>query len=207
MKGLIAKEYLFLPNKISTVGKFSLMIFFINFILIAFNLTDVLMLVPFFTYLSVVGPFSIDEKSNWNLYGITLPTLRKGIVVSKYATIIIRELACFVSAVIFYPLFCFILNRSFDMEIFFIIFLTPIFFLYFVSFGFPFLFKMENFMVGNLINTYGGLILAVIPLILLLFIKGTLGVLFVFPIAIFLTVLFLFLSYKISLKWFQQREF
>lgn len=99
MKGLIIKDLLFLKNNMKTF-----LIILLAFAIIAIsseNYSFMIYTIPFFLVMMTISTFNYDEFNNWNSYCLTLPISRKKIVQSKYLfTIFLAIIGIILSALI-----------------------------------------------------------------------------------------------------------
>lgn len=81
MKGLIVKDLLFLKGNLKTV-----IILFIAFICMSFSMKGMgfAFYLPFIAIMMCTSTFSYDEYNKWDIYSTSLPISRKKIVKAKY---------------------------------------------------------------------------------------------------------------------------
>lgn len=97
MKGFILKDIYLIKGNIKT-----LLILFIAFAIMTFNNIDFLtVFLPFLCIMICISTFGYDEFNHWDAYALTLPNGRKNVVKSKYvSTIIMIIISMLISAII-----------------------------------------------------------------------------------------------------------
>jgi len=85
MLGLIKKDFLLIK-----ANSKSMVIIFIVYLMLAFQgIFDVTFIVPLIGVMLFISTFSYDDFNNWNSYAVTLPNGRKNVVRAKYIASII----------------------------------------------------------------------------------------------------------------------
>ncbi len=85
MLGLIKKDFLLIK-----ANSKSMAIIFVIYLMLAFQGTfDVTFIVPLIGIMLFISTFSYDDFNNWNSYAVTLPDGRKNVVRAKYIASII----------------------------------------------------------------------------------------------------------------------
>lgn len=88
MKGLILKDILIIKNNIRFLLISILLYLFIGYS----NNADVTYFIPFMTFMLIISTFSYDDYNKWHAYAITIPNGRKKVVRAKYISLIILTL-------------------------------------------------------------------------------------------------------------------
>lgn len=97
MLGLIKKDFLLIKANVKSI----LIIFAVFFLLALQGSFDVTYIIPFMGLILVISTFSYDEFNNWYAYALTLPNGRKNIVKAKYiATILFVVLLELISLIV-----------------------------------------------------------------------------------------------------------
>lgn len=80
MLGLIKKDFLLIKANLK-----SMLIIFIVYFMLAFQGTfEVAFVIPVIGIMIFISTFSYDDFNNWNSYAVTLPAGRKNVVIAKY---------------------------------------------------------------------------------------------------------------------------
>ena len=80
MLGLIKKDFLLIKANLK-----SMIIIFVIYIMLAFQGTlDATFIIPLIGIILFLSTFSYDDFNNWNSYAVTLPNGRKNVVRAKY---------------------------------------------------------------------------------------------------------------------------
>lgn len=208
MLGYIKKDLLVIVNNFKSLG-----LFFLVYIVFAFvEKMDISFLPPFITFMLVITSFNYDNYNNYDAYGVTLPSGRRNIVLSKYLVsiglvVLASVIALGISFLTSYS------NPEFNMEITLLTSLATILTLIFIiSILFPFVFKfgIEKARIGILILVFGiaifgSLIIKFINLknMNLNFLNNSLTPYIIVLIIITLAIL----SYLISKRIYKTKEF
>jgi len=208
MPGLIKKDLLMIKSNLKLV-----IIMFVVFILLAMNGNGNFTFIPsFISVMLFMSTFSYDEYNKWDAYAITLPNGRSNIVKSKYiATLILIFCSILVTLIT-----CIILgyvNQNFECKAI----IETLFGCFFAvvliqSIMYPFIFKfgIEKSRIGIFVVIFS--LTFIISIISkqnievskdLIQFFNTYGMVLI-PV---LTLIFLFISYKISKKIYCNKEF
>lgn len=209
MKGLIVKDLLLIKENIK-----QLVLFVLVFVFIGLQGNQILVFVPaFLSMMMFLSTFSYDDYNKWNSYAVTLPNGRKNIVKAKYIASIFLSLVAILFTYLLVVLFG-VANHNLNLEETTTTLLgcwSAIILLQ--SIMYPLIFKLgiEKGRIFLLVLVFG-----ISALIGLLFqnIKISLSteaihfldnyLLIILP---FLMVIILYISYKISEKIVQKKEF
>lgn len=210
MKSLIKKDLLLIKGNF----KF-LTILFAVYAFMAFNgQMDLSFILPFLSVVLMMSTFSYDTYNKWDAYSITLPGGRENSVKAKYmATILLIILASFTIFIISMAI-AYIKLGTIDFENILSIFLGSLFSTVLVqSFMYPAIYKfgIEKARIGIFVIVFGtsillGIISRFVDFSYLFNFLEKLNKywIFIFPIVI---VGMLYVSYKISKKIYDHREF
>ena len=206
MIGLIKKDLLLIKSNIKLLG--TILVFYI---LLTFeNEMNISFLPAFLSVWLMFSTFSYDEYNKWDSYAITLPNGRKNTVRAKYlTTIILILITTFISILVTF-LILMIQNKA--IELITSVLISTLTITCIESFIYPFIFKfgIEKtriilFGVLFVIGFIGGILIYQVNLnvpSLINFLAKYGRILFVI-----LTIVILFLSYKISEKIYLKKEF
>ena len=206
MRALLMKDFLMLSKQIKMM-----LIFFAFFIIISFITDMTMVLIIFaliFASLQLTTAFSFDEMSKWDKYANTLPVDRKTIVQSKY----VLGLILIVSGIVIFAPFVYFsdeFSQHFSLlELFKGLVLILSIALIYISVTIPFYIKF---------GTQKGRIIIFAIVFIPVFASGFIQYSFqnidvnqllnfmnYVPIGAFV---FLLLSYFVSVKWYEQKEF
>ena len=208
MLGLIKKDLLMIKSNLKLV-----IIMFVVFILLAMNGNGNFTFIPsFISVMLFMSTFSYDEYNKWDAYAITLPNGRSNIVKSKYiATLILIFCSILVTLIT-----CIILgyvNQNFECKAIIEILLGCFFAVVLIqSIMYPFIFKfgIEKSRIGIFVVIFS--LTFIISIISkqnievskdLIQFFNTYGMVLI-PV---LTLIILFISYKMSKKIYCNKEF
>lgn len=206
MKGLILKELYLIKSNMR-----SLIIMLFCFLLIVMNdATSIAFVLPLFSVMMCITTFTYDEYNKWDSYAISMPTGRKDIVRGKYLTTIILII---ISAVISL-LTVYILGTtkgSFDLcKSLFSLGGGIVGILFFVALLYPFIYKfgiekgrLLILVVAFALSGIIGMIFTTINLSNLLSFLYKYGM-YIIPL---LSLIVIYISYKISMKLYLRKEF
>lgn len=209
MKGLIKKDLLMMKGSI----KLS-MIFLLVFLVIALKEENTLIFIPaFLSTMLFMTTFSYDEYNNWNAYATSLPTGRKNLVRAKY----MANLGMLVAVVVIFSILTSalgVISSNLNLEklifsSFGCIFVLAIF----QAVLYPFIFKfgIEKGRIGILVGVFGftGLVSLLKDKLDIRLSKELLTILENnwLPLATITTIILLTISYLISMKIVNKKEF
>ncbi len=209
MKGLIKKDLLMMKGSI----KLS-MIFLLVFLVIALKEENTLIFIPaFLSTMLFMTTFSYDEYNNWNAYATSLPTGRKNLVRAKY----MANLGMLVAVVVIFSILTSTLgfiSGNLNLEKLIFSSLGCIFALaIFQAVLYPFIFKfgIEKGRIGILVGVFGftGLVSLLKDKLDIRLSKELLTILENnwLPLATITTIILLTISYLISMKIVNKKEF
>lgn len=209
MKGLIKKDLLMMKGSI----KIS-MLLLVVFLVIALKEENSLIFIPaFLTTMLFMATFSYDEYNNWNAYAISLPTGRKNLVRAKY----MANLGMLVAVVVIFSLLASIIgviNNNLNGEELIILSCGCIFSLaIFEAILYPFIFRfgIEKGRIGILVGVFGftGLVSLLKDKIDIQLSRKFLTMLENnwLPLATVIVMILLIISYLISIKIVEKKEF
>ncbi len=211
MKGLVLKDLYLIKGNIRTLA-----IALVGFTVMAFNdMATISFIIPFFAVMMCISTFSYDEFNKWNAYAITLPGGKKTIVRSKYISTILLIIISSVISVLASIIIGNIKGDTNYEEIMSTLIGGLFGITLVVSLMYPFIYKFGNekgrlflFIIVFLITALGGALLSVInineinPPAIISFIDK-----YGFYIMPALTLIILYISYIVSLKIFQNKDF
>lgn len=209
MRGLIKKDVLMMKESI----KLS-MVLLLVFLIIALKEENTLIFIPaFLSTMLFMATFSYDEYNNWNAYAISLPTTRKKLVRAKY----IANLGMLAAVVVIFSILTSIfglINNNLDLEKLVFSSFGCIFSLaIFQSVLYPFIFKfgIEKGRIGILVGVFGftGLVSLLKDKLDIRLSKELLTMLENnwLPLATIVVIILVFISYLISQKIVEKKEF
>lgn len=209
MLGLIKKDILLVLNNYKSLLIALIMCIFFTFT----NNINISFIIPFMVLMIFISTFSYDDYNNFHAYAITLPNGRENVVKSKYvATIILMTLASIISILI--SIFINLYNNTFNMENIIIEFIGSIsVMIIMISLFYPFLFKYgsEKGRIGLIFISF--IIFGIVSLFSKIKLNNTLiqfiDFLYNYKYILFVVIssLFIFISYKISKKFYSKRVF
>lgn len=209
MLGLIKKDILLVLNNYKSLLIALIMCIFFTFI----NNINISFIIPFMVLMIFISTFSYDDYNNFHAYAITLPNGRENVVKSKYvATIILMTLASIISILI--SIFINLYNNTFNMENIIIEFIGSIsVMIIMISLFYPFLFKYgsEKGRIGLIFISF--IIFGIVSLFSKIKLNNTLiqfiDFIYNYKYILFVVIssLFIFISYKISKKFYSKRVF
>lgn len=209
MLGLIKKDILLVLNNYKSLLIALIMCIFFTFT----NNINISFIIPFMVLMIFISTFSYDDYNNFHAYAITLPNGRENVVKSKYvATIILMSLASIISILI--SIFINLYNNTFNMENIIIEFIGSILvMIIMISLFYPFLFKYgsEKGRIGLIFISF--IIFGIVSLFSKIKLNNTLiqfiDFLYNYKYILFVVIssLFIFISYKISKKFYSKRVF
>lgn len=209
MLGLIKKDILLVLNNYKSLLIALIMCIFFTFT----NNINISFIIPFMVLMIFISTFSYDDYNNFHAYAITLPNGRENVVKSKYvATIILMTLASIISILI--SIFINLYNNTFNMENIIIEFIGSIsVMIIMISLFYPFLFKYgsEKGRIGLIFISF--IIFGIVSLFSKIKLNNTLiqfiDFIYNYKYILFVVIssLFIFISYKISKKFYSKRVF
>lgn len=209
MLGLIKKDILLVLNNYKSLLIALIMCIFFTFT----NNINISFIIPFMVLMIFISTFSYDDYNNFHAYAITLPNGRENVVKSKYvATIILMSLASIISILI--SIFINLYNNTFNMENIIIEFIGSIsVMIIMISLFYPFLFKYgsEKGRIGLIFISF--IIFGIVSLFSKIKLNNTLiqfiDFIYNYKYILFVVIssLFIFISYKISKKFYSKRVF
>lgn len=113
MKGLILKDILFLKNNFKSLIVF--LIFAVVFAFVMKDYTYMSFIIPFFTFMLLINTFAYDEYNKCDTFMLTLPFNRKQIVKSKYVLTIISYILATILCCIMTTAIC-IIQKQLSIE-------------------------------------------------------------------------------------------
>jgi len=209
MYGLIKKELLMIKQNL----KILLLVFFLFFGMTIMNESDMTFILPFMAVMISISTFSYDNYNKWDAYAVTIPNGRKNVVRAKYISTLIFVVISFIIAM----LSIFIISQcgiNIDLSSSIIELIGCLFAVFLImSIMFPIMYKfgVEKGRIALFIMTFGitGLALLIsqnisinIPSNIIDFCQHYYKILI--PI---ITCLGIYLSYKISERFYSKKEF
>lgn len=206
MKGLILKDLLNLKSTFKTLG---IMIFFFACIFIPQGNGFIFGIIILMFAMMVVTTISYDDLAKWDAYAITMPVTRKEIVISKYLIMVILNTLGAVLALIVGFVGTMIMGNGFSMEMLAIVAVTYLIAYLFGSMIIPLIYKFGTEKARLML-----ILCALIPTALILLVEQ-MKVPLPSPdkpwtyliLLIGLTITGLMLSFFISLKIYEKKEF
>ncbi|MBP3921140.1 MAG: ABC-2 transporter permease [Bacilli bacterium] len=209
MYGLIKKDLLMIKQNLKNF----ILVFIIFLSMTIINKSDMTFILPFMAVMISISTFSYDNYNKWDAYAVTLPNGRKNIVRAKYISTLIFVIISFIISIIS----LFIINKcgmNIDLNsslndlsgCLVLVFLI-------MSIMFPIMYKfdVEKGRIALFILTFGitGISVLImnnvniaIPDNIIDFFKNYYKILI--PI---ITCLLIFISYKISERFYSKKEF
>ena len=206
MKGLILKDLLNLKGTFKTLG---VMMLFFTVVFIPAGNNFIFGIIIFMFAMMVITTISYDDLARWDSYALTMPVTRKEIVLSKYLVLGILNIAGALLSLIVGFIGTMIMGRSFSLEILAIIGVVFLIALIFGSVMLPLIYKFGAEKARLIL-----ILCALIPTGLILLLEQL-----QIPIPtdanpwIYLLILIAFtlagliLSYGLSLKIYEKKEF
>lgn len=210
MKGLIKKDFLMIKSNIKVLG-----ILFVVYGLMAFKgEMDLSFLLPFMSIMIMISTFSYDTYNKWDAYVITLPNGKKNSVRAKYVSTILLLVITTIIISIFEVIIAYSRTKSIDIEnilstLLGVIFATTLL----QAFMYPVIYKfgIEKARIGIFVAVFGIALIASIiekafdfkPLLESLKVLNNYWTL-ILPI---IMVIVLYVSYKISERIYQKKEY
>lgn len=210
MKGLIKKDFLLVKSNIKV-----LMILFIVFGFMTFNgEMDLSFVLPFMSVVIMISTFSYDVNNKWDAYVIALPDGRKNSIKSKYIATIILLFMITIGVSIITATITYIKDNSIDLGTILEMLLATISATIIIqSIMYPVIYKfgLEKARIGIFVGMFGlGFLASLIskfvdfkPILQHLDILNNYWM-FILPIV---TLVILYVSYKISEKVYLKKEF
>lgn len=210
MKGLIKKDFLMIKSNIKVLG-----ILFVVYGLMAFKgEMDLSFLLPFMSIMIMIPTFSYDTYNKWDAYVITLPNGKKNSVRAKYVSTILLLVITTIMISIFEVIIAYSRTKSIDIEnilstLLGVIFATTLL----QAFMYPVIYKfgIEKARIKIFVAVFGIALIASIiekafdfkPLLESLKVLNNYWTL-ILPI---IMVIVLYVSYKISERIYQKKEY
>jgi len=209
MYGLIKKDLLMIKQNL----KILTLVFIIFLSMTMINESDMTFIMPFMAVMITISTFNYDNFNKWDAYAITLPNGRKNVVRAKYIAALIVVILCFIISMIS----LFIMNKC-GLNIDYhssIAELTGCLFAVFliISIMFPIIFKLgvEKGRIALFLLSFGTVGVA-------FFLSGTISINIPSNLIVFFTdyykilvpavsCILLYASYKISKRFYSQKEF
>lgn len=219
MKGLFYKELYTLSSYKKTIVVFFLIFIFVAFLNKAYVMLPIMMALP--AMMATVATFSYDELARWDRFALTLPIGRHDLVRGKYYFFLVLVLGCLLFGFLLTMVFQVVMNGAIQWEdlvgslvgaIIGVIGCTCI--------QIPLIYRygVEKARIGLfvLVGFFGILLFGVISLFRYFHIHlfelfyqltwSTMTVVVVVFAALFLLMLALFVSYRVSCHFFDKRE-
>lgn len=210
MLGLIKKDLLMIRSNLKTL----IIIFFVYGIMsfqVEMNLSFIL---PFMSLMIMISSFSYDAFNKWDAYVITLPSGRKNSVRAKYlATIILLTITTLITTIITL-IISYVQNKILDLDDILAVILGTVFATTLLqSFMYPSIYKfgVEKARIGIFIGVFGISIIGGImakycdfeSLFQVLDVLNNYGIIIISIVIIVM----LYISYKISEKIYNKKEY
>lgn len=206
MKGLILKDLLNLKSTFKTLG---IMIFFFACVFIPQGNGFIFGIIILMFAMMVVTTISYDDLAKWDAYAITMPVTRKEIVMSKYLIMVILNTIGAGLALIVGFVGTMIMGNGFSMEMLAIVAVTYLIAYLFGSMIIPLIYKFGTEKARLML-----ILCALIPTALILLVEqmhvplSTPNQPWLYLILLIgLTLAGLILSFFISLKIYEKKEF
>ncbi len=179
-----------------------------------FGEMDISFILPFMSVMLMISTFSYDNYNKWESYSATLPNGRKNSVRAKYIATIIMTFIFAIITLLLSFLISYINTKTIPYEQTLISMLGNIFgTLLVLTFMYPIIYKfgLEKARIGIFLIIFGLVIIGgfLSSYLDLSFIGKTLNFLgkYIVLIIIIITILMVYLSYKISIKIYSKKEF
>lgn len=212
MKGLIIKDILNLKSYIKQL--LLVLVFFTIYGFAMNNGAVVAVMFVVFTSMTVITSMGYDEKANWNKYALTMNITRKDIVASKYVFFILSIIIGFIIGIISSLGINVILKETLNIEELLISSMvsTSVFIIVY-SIIIPIIFKIGT-EKARIIMIAIFFIPSIIVYLGIEFFKDKnipipdentlMSIIYIIPV---ITIVVLFISYKISINIFSKKEF
>lgn len=207
MLGLIIKDFLLIKSNLKTL----MIIFFVFFVMMIKGIFDPTFIIPFIGIMLFISTFSYDDFNHWNSYAVSLPNGRKNVVRAKYIASIILTIILGIISVLISIMISYIKTNAINIEqtieslmetilsaILIISFLYPVVFKFGSTNGRIILFGIVFGIAGII-----GLIASFIDLTFMINILENYSYIAI-PV---ISILLLVVSYFISSKVYQNKEF
>ena len=209
MKGLIKKDFLLIKGNLKLI----ILMLFVFVIMAIQGQFDISFVVPFIVVMLFMSTFSYDEYNKWDAYAVTIPNGRKNVVKSKYiASLILIFAAIIITFLLNYIID--LVNNNIEFDKFISVLSGATFATILVlSIMYPFIFKygIEKGRIGLFVITFAIVgIVRLFPKYVKINISQNIITFFNnywFIIILAITMLILFVSYKISKKIYMKKEF
>lgn len=210
MKGLIKKDFLLVKSNIKV-----LVVLFIVFGFMTFNgQMDISFVLPFMSVVIMMSTFSYDTYNKWDAYVIALPDGRKNSIKSKYIATIILLLIITIGVAVITTITIYIKENTLGLKDVLQMSLTMLSATIIVqSIIYPVIYKfgLEKARIGIFVGVFGlGFLVNLIskyvdfkPILEHLYFFNN-YLFFILPIVI---IIILYVSYTISKKIYQKKEF
>ncbi len=210
MLGFIKKDFAMIKSNFKLIG----ILIVVYTVMGLFEEIDISFILPFISVMIMISTFSYDNYNKWDAYSISLPDGRKNSVKSKYVATILMILIISIITIILSFIISYINTKTINYEEILISMLGTIFgTLLVLTFMYPVIYKfgVEKARIGIFVTIFG---LAIIGGLLskyidISFITKLLSFLedYLIIILIAVTIIMVYISYKISEKIFSKKEF
>lgn len=210
MKGLIKKDFLLIKSNIKI-----LVILFVVYGFMAFNgEIDLSFILPFMSVALMLSTFSYDSYNKWDTYAIALPDGRKNSVKAKYVATILLLIFTTVIISILAFIIAYTKTKSINFDSILSMILGTFFAtVLFQSFMYPVIYKfgLEKARIGIfalvfVISIIVGIISKIVDFKPLLRLLDNLGNYWIIILPIIIVIM-LYISYKISEKIYQKKDY
>ncbi len=175
---------------------------------------DISFILPFMSVMIMISTFSYDNYNQWDAYSISLPNGRKNSVKAKYVATILMILAISIITTILSFMISYMNTKTIPYEQILISMFGTIFgTLLVLTFMYPIIYKfgVEKARIGIFLIVFGLVMIGgfLSPYINLSWIVKVLSFLedYLIIILIIIAIMMVYLSYKISEKIFDKKEF
>ncbi len=210
MLGFIKKDLAMIKSNFKLLGILIIIYTIMGFL----GKMDISFILPFMSVMIMISSFSYDNYNNWDAYAITFPDGRKNGVKSKYITTILMVLVVSLITLILSFLISYVTTKSINYGETLVTMLGTIFgTLLVLTIMYPIIYKlgvekarMAIFLIVFGIVIIGGFLVQYIDLSVitksLAFLENYLGL-----ILIIITILMVYISYKIALHIVMKKEY
>ncbi len=210
MIGFMKKDLAMIKSNFKLIG----ILLVVYVVMALMDKMDISFILPFMSVMIMISTFSYDNYNNWDAYAISLPDGRKNSVKAKYvATILMVLITAFITTILSF-IIAYVNTNAINYEQILVSMLGTIFgTLLVLTFMYPIIYKfgVEKARIGIFIIVFGLVIIGgfLLQYLDLSFIAQSLSFLenYLVIIIILVTIIMVYVSYKISEKIFSKKEF
>ena len=210
MIGFIKKDLAMIKSNFKLLG----VLIIVYAILGLMDKMDISFILPFMCVMIMISSFSYDNYNKWDAYSISLPNGRKNSVKSKYITTILMTLIVSIITIILSFIISYVNTKTINYEQILVTMFGTIFgTLLVLTIMYPIIYKfgVEKARIGIFLLVFGIVIVGslIANFLDLSIVLKSLAFLedYLIIILIIITIMMVYISYKISEKIFSKKEF